>query len=311
MIQEYINHLNEAIAVTLQIRLLVTAGTILFFWIIAKLLTELLHFRMKNMETFYKIKKSINYFFSILNLLLIGFLWIDQFKYMSTFLGLFSAGLAISLKDIISNIAGWMFLLWRKPFSVGDRIQIGTTAGDVIDIRLFHFTLMEIGNWVEDEQSTGRVVHIPNHKIITEPLANYGMGFQYIWNEISVLLTFESNWKKAKLILRKVAEKHAEHLSVEAEQKVRQAARRYMIMYNHLTPIVYVSVKDSGIQLTMRYLCEPRRRRITIDEIWEDILQEFEFYNDISFAYNTQRIVMDEPLEMKMERTVIPENKKK
>ena len=60
------------------------------------------------------------------------------------------------------------------------------------------FSLMEIGNWVDAEQSTGRVIHVPNGKIFSEPLANYTDGFQYIWNEIPVLVTFESDWKKSQ-----------------------------------------------------------------------------------------------------------------
>lgn len=63
--------------------------------------------------------------------------------------------------------------MWKRPFDVGDRIQIAGFAGDVVDIRIFEFTLLEIGNWVDADQSTGRVVHIPNQKLLTEPIANY------------------------------------------------------------------------------------------------------------------------------------------
>lgn len=294
MIQEWIKDLNSIIGVTAQIQLLISILLVAAVSLGFKFVMKRLHVKMVDMERYYNLRKRSGNTVAILTIILLAMLWIEEFKNFSTFLGLFSAALAISLKDIITNIAGWLYIVWRKPFIVGDRIQIGTTSGDVVDTRLFHFTLMEIGNWVENDQSTGRIIHMPNHKIITEPLANYGQGFQYIWNEIPVLLTFESDWKKAKKILLKVAEKHAEHLSAEAEQKVRMAARKYMIIYNYLTPIVYVSVKDSGIQLTMRYLCEPRKRRITMDEIWEDILQEFSMYKDLQFAYNTQRVILDE-----------------
>lgn len=296
MIREWISDLNSVIAVDSQIRLLISVILVVVVSTIYSAVMKRLHEKMVDMERYYTYKKRTGNILAASCIVFIGMLWIDEFKNLSTFLGLVSAGLAISLKDIISNIAGWLFIIWRKPFTVGDRIEIGKVAGDVVDTRLFHFTLMEIGNWVDNDQSTGRVIHMPNHKIITEPLANYGQGFQYIWNEISVLLTFESDWKKAKKILLKVAEKHAEHLSAEAEQKVRMAARKYMIIYNYLTPIVYVSVKDNGVQLTMRYLCEPRKRRVSIDEIWEDILQEFSMYNDLKFAYNTQRIILDEKI---------------
>jgi small-conductance mechanosensitive channel len=179
--------------------------------------------------------------------------------------------------------------MWRRPFEVGDRIQIGNLAGDVIDLRIFQFTLMEIGGWVDADQSTGRVVHIPNGKVFTEAQANYHKGFQYIWNEIPVLITFESNWIKAKEILYQIGNKHAEHLSESAEQRIKEASRKFMIFYTKLTPTVYTTVKDSGVRLTIRYICEPRRRRDSEQAIWEDILKEFAKYSDIDFAYPTQR----------------------
>jgi small-conductance mechanosensitive channel len=187
------------------------------------------------------------------------------------------------------NIFAWLFILWRKPFELGDRIQIGEHRGDVIDQRVFQFTLAEIGNWVDADQSTGRVIHIPNGKVFSVMLANYSKGFQYIWEEIPVLITFESNWEKAKGILRKMAEKHSEHLSESAKERVKAAARRYLIVYKKLTPTVYTTVRDSGVLLTMRYLCEPKNRRGSTQDIWEDVLREFAYHDDIDFAYPTTR----------------------
>ena len=107
----------------------------------------------------------------------------------------------------------------RRPFALGDRIQIGKHSGDVIDIRFFQFTINEIGNWVDADQSTGRIIHIPNGKVFTEAQANFTQGFSHIWNEIGVLVTFESDWEKAKNILEKIVEKHAASLTKAAEQK--------------------------------------------------------------------------------------------
>lgn len=131
-------------------------------------------------------------------------LWSGSFVSFSTYLGLLSAGLAIALKDLVINIAAWGFILTRRPFEVGDRIEIGQISGDVIDQRIFQFTLMEIGNWVKGDQSTGRIIHIPNQQVFTMPLANYNKGFQYIWNELNIVVTFESNWEKAKKLLMKL-----------------------------------------------------------------------------------------------------------
>jgi len=133
------------------------------------------------------------------------------------------------------------------------------------------------------------VIRIPNGKIFTEMVANYSTGFQYIWNEIPVLITFESNWEKAKEILRGIADRNAEHLTDTAARRVREASARVMIFYTTLTPTVYTTVKDSGVLLTIRYLCAPRERRGTDQAIWEDILREFARHEDIDLAYPTQR----------------------
>jgi len=254
-------------------------------WIIARR-TEDVRFR-------YHARKVSAYVSASLALLLLGRIWFTGFQDLGTFLGLVSAGLAIALKDLVASVAGWIYLLWRRPFEVGDRIQIGEHAGDVIDIRLFRFTLIEIGNWVEADQSTGRVILIPNSRILIEAIANYSKGFQYIWNELPVLVTFESNWLKAKAILQKIIDDQSAHLSESAMQSVRKAAQRAMIIYSTLTPKVWTSVAESGVLLTIRYLCDPRKRRGTAETIWEDILKEFGKCDDIDFAYPTMRRYMN------------------
>lgn len=80
--------------------------------------------------------------------------------------------------------------MWRRPFWLGDRVQIGNHARDVVDVRIFTFTLLEIGNWVNGDQSTERVIYVPKGQVFTQMLANYGKGIGYIWNEIGVLVTF-------------------------------------------------------------------------------------------------------------------------
>lgn len=261
----------------------------LVLWILYSLIIKIVWRRTENVRTLYSWRKNSGYIVIVLGVFLVGRLWFSGFQSIATYLGLLSAGIAIALKDVVSNFAGWIFIISRRPFSVGDRIQIGNHAGDVIDTRFFQFTLMEIGNWVNADQSTGRIIHIPNGMVLSEVLANYSKGFQYIWNEMPVLITFESNWQKAKKILQKIADKDAEQLSKAAEKRVKEASKKFMILYSRLTPIVYTSLQNSGILLSIRYLCEPQRRRDSEQAIWEDVLKEFSEHMDIDFAYPTQR----------------------
>ena len=234
--------------------------------------------------------RAIRYTYGAIFLIAIIAIWLTEIRSIATFLGLVSAGLTIALKDLIVNAAGWLFILIRKPFSIGDRVSIGEHHGDVIDVRIFQFTINEIGNWVDADQSTGRIIHVPNGKVFLEPQANYTQGFSHIWNEIGVLITFESDWEKAKSKLGEIVNVHGASFTKSAEQRLREASKKYMILYNKLTPIVYTSVKDSGVMLTMRYLITPRRRRSSEQAIWEDVLKLVAANKDINLAYPTQRI---------------------
>ncbi len=157
------------------------------------------------------------------------------------------------------------------------------------DLRLFQFTLLEVGNWVDAEQSTGRMIHVPNGMVLTHPLANYTTGFEHIWDEIPVLITFESNWRKAKDLLGKIAVEHAQDLTEEARRRVQEASRRFLIFYSKLTPVVYTSVRDHGVLLTIRYMSLPRERRGKQEIMWEAILTAFGQCDDIDLAYPTTR----------------------
>jgi small-conductance mechanosensitive channel len=272
-----------------QRKILISLTILLVIWLLRYLILKLVWRQTEDPRLRYQWKRSIGLALSLIGTILISSVWISAFARFGAFLGLLSAGLAIALKDPLTNIAGWLFITTRKPFSVGDRIQMGDNIGDVIDLRLFQFAIMEVGNWVDADQSTGRIIHIPNGNIFLNPQANYTKGFQYIWNEIPVLVTFESNWERAKSILEKIINQHAEHLTKTVEKQLKEATKKYLITYDHLTPTVYTSVRDSGVLLTIRYLCDVRKRRNSEHDIWEDILREFDKNKDIEFAYPTTR----------------------
>jgi small-conductance mechanosensitive channel len=290
-VQEYLSRLQlvSGVVPNAGTKFLVSVAIIIALWILRTLSVHLTNRGLEEVRLRYRVRKGITYAFVVVGLIVIGALWVEGVRSLATYLGLLSAGLAIALKDLVENVAGWVFIVWRRPFRVGERIKIGEHAGDVIDIRIFQFTLLEIGVWVNADQSTGRIVHVPCGATMREPLINYSRGFHYIWDEIPVLITFESDWHKAKELLLGIVGEEAEELSESAKQRVKEASERYMIFYDKLTPTVYTSVEESGVSLTMRFLCEPRSRRGTRQRIWEDVLDEFAKHADIDLAYPTQR----------------------
>jgi small-conductance mechanosensitive channel len=252
-------------------------------------LLYLINRRIEETERRYLAVKTVNYLLGIVFMLVLLRIWLGGITGLGASIGIISAGIAIALHAPLTNFAGWVFLTVRRPFTVGDRIQIGDHAGDVIDVRLFAFSLVEIGNWVDADQSTGRILHIPNGKVFQETVATYTQGFNFIWNELPVTVTFESDWRKAKELLTEIAERHATLPSDQAARELRKAAGKYMIRYEHLTPIVWTSVVDIGVTLTIRYLTDPRQRRSSAGVIWEDILDAFWQADDIDLAYPTMR----------------------
>jgi small-conductance mechanosensitive channel len=272
-----------------QQKLLISILVVMALWLLQRILRASVTDRIQDLERRYQWQKALGYILTTLGVLAVSLVWIEGVQYAATYLGLVSAGLAIALKDPITNIVAWVFILWRKPFEVGDRIEIGQYAGDVVDQRIFQFSMMEIGNWVDSDQSTGRILHIPNGLIFTGGVANYTHGPDYIWNEIPILITFESDWEKAKGLLHEIADSHDVTKNENVVKEFEAATRQFLLKYNKLTPIVYTNVLDSGVLLTIRYLCKPRQRRGTTESIWEATLRAFAKHPDIDLAYPTTR----------------------
>ena len=247
--------------------------------------------RVKDIRIKYAVRKNTIYTVSIILIVIIFFIWIQNINSITILLGVAGAGLALALQEVILCVAGWFLIVIRHPFEAGDRIEINGIKGDIIDIRLFQTSLLEIGNWVDADQSTGRIVNFPNSFVFKHENYNYSRGFEFIWNEIPVLLTFESDWKRGKEIMTAHAKNLAEGLEAEVSRKIDAMRNRYMIYYGKLTPIVYVNIKDSGVELTLRYLTEAKKRRSTQGQLCQAILNDFEKEPDVNLAYPTYRIV--------------------
>ncbi len=261
-------------------------------------LSRLVESRLREPEKRYVANKLIKYGIKFTAFLLLVKVWFRVEGGLWAYLGLLSAGLAVALQDPVANFAGWIYLVLSRPYSIGDRIEIGELAGDVVDIRINTTSLLEIRNWVHADQSTGRVIQIPNSWVFKKAIANYNAGFDFVWNEMEVTITFESNWRKAREILSEILYRQESLSAAKAREELLKASREYMIRYGQLDPIVWTRVDASGVTLIMRYLSRPRERRVEESALWEKILDAFAAEADIDFAYPTQRAFIN-PVEGK------------
>lgn len=290
---------------SVEIRILETAALLLTLIVVRTVLLVIVRRQIPDERARYHWRKGITYVLGVLALFIAGRIWFVGFRSIATFLGIAAAGLVIALKEPLSSVAAWFFLIWRRPFVVGDRIQVRDHIGDVIDVRIFQFSLLEVGNWIGADQSTGRVIHVPNGIVFTDPVSNYTRGFPYIWNEVEVVVTFESNWRAAKELLLAAAREHGHSLDEESEAEVLALGRRFMIFYSTLAPTVYTRISERGIAFAVRYLCDPRRRRDSEQAIWEAALDAFAGHGDIDLAYPTQRF-FDRAQEDRTLRGAVP-----
>ncbi len=289
---ERIQEILQLLSITtgMQVQLLLSVFLAVVLWVARFVVHRLLYGRFYHKpQSLYTWRKATDYVVVVLAVFLIGRLWLEGVQSLATYLGLLSAGLAIALQDLLVNLAGWVYIVWRRPFQMGDRIEIGNHSGDVLDIGLFETALLEVSKRINAEQSTGRIIHIPNGLVFREPLANFNQGLPFIWNEIPVLITFESDWEKAKQILQEIVTRYAPNVQKVAQSYFRQPDRRFLISHNRVTPTVYTEVAASGVRLTLRYLVHPRERRDSEQTMWEAILRTFAQHWDIDFAYETQR----------------------
>lgn len=284
--QEFLQSFLQSLPSTqsIVVKSLVAIGV---FWLASVILIRLIVPRIHNERTRYIFRRTIHYTAIILGMVILARLWLTGVQSLLTFFGLIAAGITISLKEPIQNLFAWFtIIIWRELFRLGDRVEVGGYAGDVVDMGIFYFTLMEIGNWVDAEQSTGRILKVPNALVITHAVANYSRGLKHIWNEIPILVSGESDWKKAKAILQDIAETHGERPNHDHRRSFRENTEEFIVTPT-LTPTVYTRIAEHGVLLTIRHLCEPKHRRDIEKNISERILEEFDQHPTIQIVYKS------------------------
>jgi small-conductance mechanosensitive channel len=267
-------------------KLLGTMAVLFGYFVLRRLVVRIVGARFDEAVTRFRVSRAARVFLMLTGIVILARIWFKGTEGIGTWLGLLTAGLAVSLQDPLENLAGWLYLVTSRPFQIGDRIQIADHAGDVVDVRPMSFAILEIGNWVNADQSTGRVIQIPNGWVFKHSIAGYDHGFAFIWNEIPITVTFESDWRRAKLALETILADKAEKID---DEEFSRPSEFLGIQYTRLTPVVWVDTAPEGVRLTMRYLCRPRSRRVSTSVIWEAVLDAFAKLENVDLAYPTTR----------------------
>lgn len=249
----------------------------IIFWIL-KRLVRFFYSRadVSNKKKYFR-NRMIKVTLNITSVILVVLLWGHRISGMVTVISFLSAGIAIAVKEIIFDFFAGIYINTKKTFELEDRIEVNGIKGDVVNIRSLGFEVLEVGDRINGEQSTGRIIHIPNSFVFIYPLKNYTKAFKYIWDEITVKIPLDADIEKTKETLYGIVENNEilKETPKKMEDAVADVTTEYRIYYNYLEPIIYTEIVDSHVELYLRYLVHPKKSRNVRDEIFLKILEEY------------------------------------
>lgn len=222
----------------------------------------------------YRVRKFVAFAGYALVLLFVALLFADRLGRVSLALGVAGAGVVVALQDVIASFGGWVAIGFSRLYAVGDRIQIGDTKGDVIDISILRTTILEIGDWVSKDLYNGRVARIPNNSVLKGPVFNYSQGFRFVWDEIKVPLTSQSDYRLAREMLLRVTDETVASFLAEAKHAWRHVTDNYRIENPRLEPTVALAVNGGCFEFTVSYIVDYRERTIMKDRLFTKVAEE-------------------------------------
>ncbi|MCQ1534789.1 mechanosensitive ion channel [Methanosarcina sp. KYL-1] len=241
----------------------------------------------------YTFRKTVSTLLSLFAFAALFAIWFEETATLVIAYGILSAGVAIALQDLLKSVAGGIIIFVSRPFKAGDRIQVGDCIGDVLDIGNFSTKLMEIREWVDADQYTGRIIQLPNSFVLSENIKNYTRDFSFIWDEIKIMLIYGSNWKKAEEIALKISGPVIGEFEALARKELQRMGEKYFITTYDVQTKLYTKIEENWIEMRLRYVVEPRKRRAVSHLLISNLLQAFEQEEDIMVGTASSIDILD------------------
>ena len=279
-------------------RLATSAVIVVVAVLVSSLVGSLLARRADDPYSRYYVRKGVRYVVAVLSVVALAILWRAFAGRVGVVLGLVTAGVAFAMQEVIGAIAGWFNIVSGRIFRVGDRIEMGGVRGDVIDITPLRTKVMEIGaahsveTPVKGRQYTGRIVAISNKATFTEPVFNYSAAFEFIWEELTVPISYGSDWETAETILGDEARRVS--AAAGAQEAIQHMARRYPVPRAEVEPRVFATATDDYLELSARFVVPVRTARSVKDDLVRTVMRRLD-EADISIASTTQDVTVHQP----------------
>ncbi len=262
--------------------------TIIYF-IFKCVFEEIVSRRIEDAKTQYTFKKTISILYVAFVLLAVVRIWVEETQTLLVTYGLVATGIAISLQDFFKNFAGGIIIFSTGIYRIGDRIEVDSTYGDVIDISILYTTLLEMKKGGGD-QATGGLTIVPNGYVLSKMIDNYTKDNSFVWDEIEIPLTYESNKEKAITKILDIAKKETVDMSEKAKRELLDLKSKYYLAEKDVEPTVYTTMGEEQVTIVLRYITDIKERGSVRSKLTQLIFEEIHRSKDLSLAVPPETI---------------------
>jgi small-conductance mechanosensitive channel len=280
------------------LRLVLSLAVVVVTVIVYRTIRNAIKRRVEDATRLQSMRVAVRNVLAVTGFVIVVIIWLPTGNNLLTALGILGAGLAIASQEMIGSLVAGLNIWLGNIYRVGDRVRVGDVVGDVMDINLLRTTVMEVGEWVKADQYTGRVVTVANRTVWVSPVYNFTKHWGYLWDEITLPITYESDWQRAAELILEHGQTYTEELQADAEAKLSRMIDRYPLKETKVEPTVYVAMTDNWIELTLRFVVDAQERRRVKGQLYRDLLQHFQTEEKIAVASTTIEIVGFPPLEL-------------
>jgi len=257
-------------------------------------------------ERFYMANKIITFTNFTIIILILFFNYIENASYLVTILGFASAGIAIAMKDWFMSLLGWLVIVFGGSIHVGDRIRVDMDGikyvGDVMDISLLRMTLLEdiTLTSIMQNRRAGRIIFVPNNYVFTRMISNYTHNsLKTVWDGVKITITFDSNHKKAMHLVKEITKKFSKGYTDITRKQLNKLRQHYSLKNTNVEPRIYSFIESNGLDIEAWYLTNAYATLTLRSVISTEIVDAFNAEDDITIAYPTQKLHLQNEVPIK------------
>ncbi len=273
-------------------KLIALAFWLLLVFVVRLFVNKTLNRSIKDADKKYKARKAFSLLSYTFLLMVLLFIFRENLGQIGVTLGLAGAGIAFALQEVIVSFAGWLYISISGVINTGDRVKIGDTRGDIIDIGMLTTTLMETGDWVDGDLYNGKILTLTNSYILKQSVSNYSSEFPFLWDEVSIPIRTECDVDVTRALFLSILEDVCGEYSKSSQKKWSELADNYRVEEAQVQPMVSIKFDSNFVTYTLRYVVDYKKRRSTKDEISTQVLKAIALHDGIEIATSTMEVTM-------------------